>query len=91
MRRNCTMRLLVVLSMLVSGYGIAEAAYTYKLLNADGEVVAVTENTTNKYELPWYMESPYVTAYHFYDDEARTVQPMPRAMHSRWPTAPPFT
>lgn len=72
MRRNCTMRLLVVLSMLVSGYGIAEAAYTYKLLNADGEVVAVTENTTNKYELPWYMESPYVTAYHFYDDEART-------------------
>lgn len=72
MRRNCTMRLLVVLSMLVSGYGVAEAAtYTYKLVNASGEVVAETENTTNRYELPWYMESPYVTEYHFYDDETR--------------------
>ena len=72
MRRNCTMRYLALLSLLVSGYGIAEAAYTYKLLNADGEVVAVTENTTNKYELPWYMESPYVTAYHFWDNQERT-------------------
>lgn len=72
MRRNCTMRFLALLSLLVSGYGIAEAAYTYKLLNADGEVVAVTENTTNKYELPWYMESPYVTAYHFWDNQERT-------------------